>query len=214
MPISHRYKCIFVHIPKTGGTSIERALGVFGDWRSENRELMFGLVASESIRRRGFLSAFLQHLTLPQILELAPPETVRGYVSFAVVRNPWDRLVSTFANPDPHLTAAAQRAGIDLEGLGFPAFVQAVAPFEHIHLLPQNEFICDRRGRLLVDRVLRFESLEDDFAELRRTLSVASVLGHHNRSTRRPYQAYYDRASRAAVARKYRRDVELFGYRF
>jgi hypothetical protein len=30
--ISHKYKCIFIHIPKCAGTSIEEALGHFDDY--------------------------------------------------------------------------------------------------------------------------------------------------------------------------------------
>jgi hypothetical protein len=214
MPISHRHKCIFVHIPKTGGTSVERALGIFADWRQENRALMFGRIASDAIRTRGFLSRFLQHLTLPQIRELAPAEAIRGYVSFSVVRNPWDRMVSTYASPDSHLVDTARRAGIEITGLDFADFLQAVGRLEHIHLQAQNAFICDTHGRLLVDRVLRFESLSSEFSRLCRDLSFQGTLGYHNRSNRKPYRCYYDDRSRRIVAATYRRDIELFGYRF
>ena len=42
--ISHKYKCIFIHIPKTEGSSINEYLadGVVLDWKKPNYEIQIG----------------------------------------------------------------------------------------------------------------------------------------------------------------------------
>ena len=213
MPISREKRFVFVHVPKTGGTSIEAALGVHGDWRVEDRERFYGKIASPDLVERGFLTRYLQHLTMGEILELAP-ETA-DFFRFAFVRNPYDRLVSTYFNTDPDLLRRARERGIELEGLSFPRFVQAAGALEHVHLRPQSDFLLDVAGTRAVEFVGRFEALREDFGEVCRRLGVRSRLPHRNRSQRRQsYRVMYDGDSRRFVEERYARDLEAFSYDF
>lgn len=63
--ISHEHNCVFVHIPKTGGTSVEVALQGRGE--------------KESIK----------HRTALQYCDIWD-----DYFKFTIVRNPWDLMVS------------------------------------------------------------------------------------------------------------------------
>jgi hypothetical protein len=213
MPVSHALRGIFVHIPKTGGTSVETALGMFHDWKIENRAALFGLIQSPDLRQKGFLSHFLQHLTWPQLRELLPPEC-RGYFTFSVVRNPWERMVSTYANKDPDMLMHARAQGLELEGLSFEEFLEKTENFQHIHLLPQHEFIYDQQGTPLVDFIGRFERLAEDFQRICARLGVDGGLPHRNPSRHRPYRDYYDNTTQDMVAQRYRRDIALLGYEF
>ena len=65
--ISHKFKFIFIHIPKTGGTSIEK----FFDTK---------------------LNYDLKHLTNVEYDEECV--NCNGYIKFSVIRNPWERMVS------------------------------------------------------------------------------------------------------------------------
>ena len=95
MPVSHELRCLFVHVPRTGGTSIEKALGMGGDVEVEDADLLFGRIRSEQHLARRFGSDFFQHLTLREVRSLESAD--RSYFSFAIVRNPWDRIVSVYA---------------------------------------------------------------------------------------------------------------------
>ena len=66
--INHRYRCIFVHIPRTGGTSVQRFFGTH--WQD--------------------------HKDISRYAEELEPQTFASYYKFALVRNPWDRLVSDY----------------------------------------------------------------------------------------------------------------------
>src|SRR6187402_3169911 len=66
--ISHKHQCIFVHIPKTAGNSINRVFGV--GWEN--------------------------HKDLARYHAEIPRETFERYFKFAIVRNPWDRLLSDY----------------------------------------------------------------------------------------------------------------------
>lgn len=217
MPISHAHRCLFIHIPKTAGTSIERALGMRGRNKKENRRLLYGRIESNDLKRHPLLSGYLQHITMADIHALYPERPFADYFSFSIVRNPWDRLVSTYSKKDGHLLRAARARGIELEGLSFEEYVQAVGGLRHPHLQPQHEYLLDEHDKLAVDFVGRFESLAEAFREICRQLGIRKNLCHEKKSDQRKsrdYRRYYSPETKKIVERCYAGDLELFGYQF
>jgi chondroitin 4-sulfotransferase 11 len=213
MPVSHQLNCIFVHIPRTGGTSIESALGLRGDWRVENTDLMFGLVTAPDIQRKIGATPFLQHLSANELDKLLPCHA-RRYYRFAFVRNPWERMVSIHARLDPHMRVTAQGVGLQLEGSSFDEFLELTENFSHVHLQPQHSFVVDSSGASAVDFLGRFERLTTDFEAVCARLGINCALPHLNASNHCDYRACYDAGSRRTVERRYGEDIERFGYRF
>jgi hypothetical protein len=213
MPVNHELRCIFVHIPKTGGTSIERTLDMFGDWRIEDAERMFGLIASPVLRSQGVTANHLQHLAATELRDLLGSD-FDAYFKFSFVRNPWDRFVSSFGKKDPNLVQCAASLGIQLAGVDFKDYVRLTRGLRHPHLQPQCEFLFDRNGKSLVDFIGRFETLVEDYGAVARRLGLQLVLPHHNASEHSPYRSYYDDADRDEIASRYARDIQVFGYRF
>lgn len=212
MPVSRKHNCLFVHIPKTGGTSIETALGIFGDWRVEDRARLFGMIQSDDLIARKFTSNFLQHLTMLEIREILPDW--QDLFSFCFVRNPWDRMVSIFANKDPDMLMQADAQGVPLAQLSFPEFVHRVGSVRHVHLLPQCRFVCDGNGELLVQFIGHFETLGKDFSNICERRGLSIQLPHLNPSKHNLYQEYYDDETREVVADRYQEDIQLFEYQF
>ena len=91
MPIS-RSGCLFVHIPKCAGTSIEVALGVADEYPHVGLE--------PTITKPHFSRLFgggLQHLTIREIRRNYPEVAARPELhSFSIVRDPVDRFASHF----------------------------------------------------------------------------------------------------------------------
>jgi hypothetical protein len=175
---------------------------------------MFGLVRSPELLDRRLGSAYLQHLSRQELDAVHPAGALRGYFSFSIVRNPWDRMVSVYRRTDPHLLEHARGMGIALEGLSFAEFLARIASLSHAHLTEQARYVCDESDRVLVDFVGRYETLAGDFQEVCRRLGMQAALPRLNASRRDAYRSYYDERSRALVRERYRRDIELFGYAF
>ena len=216
MPISHEHRCLFVHIPKTGGTSIETALGMYSRGNRENVDRLFGAVRSSDLKRLGLGSGYLQHLTLLEMHAVRPDWPFADYFSFSFVRNPWDRMVSSFSKKDAHLLREARGRDVELEELSFEDYVRATGEIEHAHLRPQAEFVTDADGEVAVDFVGRFESLAEDFQEVCKRAGIQKQLPHEKKSLRseRDYRRYYDAATRRVIEDRYRRDIDLFDYEF
>lgn len=201
MPVSHDLKCVFVHVPKTGGTSIEHALGLLGDWRQENKATMFGSIESPALESTSHSTRYLQHLSANDLRRLLPAQFAT-FFRFAFVRNPWDRIVSAYC----YLMRA--------KGTSFNEFLERTEGASHAHLVPQYGYIEDSAGECLVDYVGRFETLASDFAEVCAKLGIRRELPFLNPSWHGPYQGYYDDASRKLVERRYGEDIERFRYTF
>ena len=72
--ISHQYKCIFIHIPRTGGTSVELTL-THTDWGLSHKPEKH-IFASHAKK------LYAQYWD--------------DYFKFSIVRNPYDRLISLY----------------------------------------------------------------------------------------------------------------------
>jgi hypothetical protein len=201
MPVSHELKCIFVHIPKSGGTSVENALGLLADVRNENTETMFGLIKSPALKKKVRSTSFLQHLTAKELRRLLPSQ-FSSYYRFAFVRNPWSRMVSLY-----HYHIRDKR-------FSFNEFVALTRGSEHWHATTQYSYIFDRKGRCLVDFVGRYERLAADFAQVCSRLDIDRTLPHFGATEHDDYRRYYDDATRKIIERRYREDIEQFGYEF
>ncbi len=176
----------FVHINKTGGTSIERALG-----------LPF------------------QHRTALQIRADAGLERWERRFSFAFVRNPWDKVSSHY-----HFRVKTNQTALRENPVSFQEWVR-LAYGAHdpryydqpMMFMPQTHWICDEKGRMLVDFVGRFERLEADFQEVCQRLDRKARLPHL-KGTRHDYRELYSDDTAEIVARAFAEDLERFGYRF
>ena len=83
---------------------------------------------------------------------------------------------------------------------------------------PQYAWLLAKQGdqeMLAVNKVLRFETLDKDFAELCKTLNAeVNELPEINPSKRSYYKDYYDEHTRTLISQVYAKDIEIFGYRF
>ncbi len=214
--ISYPYQCIFVHIPRTGGSSIERLLWPAKEDRNE-KNLWMGFTDPYHNK---YQTGGLQHLLASQIRREVGEETFRRFFKFAFVRNPWDKTVSQYLYMKRRKDL---RAFIGMaEHDSFNHYLTLIAAKKHVQWEAQYRFIYSETGRQLVDFVGRFEHFRRDLQEVLERLGIRTrILGvpvkripHLNRSVRRPYREYYDCEARERVRDMYRRDIELFGYRF
>lgn len=212
MPISHAHRCIFIHVPKCGGTSIEAALGVLGDWRHEDRERMFGRMTSSDLLAMRCRSRFLQHLTWDELRRVVPEQERRGYRSFAMVRHPLTRLESAWSRPDHDLVEEARWQGIRLDGVGFARFVEGALRLDHPHVRPQVEYIVDAAGRISVDALGRYERFGDDARSLLSSVGVHRSLEHRNPPLRARHGIEWPAELRARAIERYGDDFRILGY--
>jgi hypothetical protein len=206
--ISHKHRCVFVHIPRTGGSSVESVI-----WPGERTEaeLWMGFV---SPMRNRYQTGGLQHLLARQIRTVVGADTFNAWFRFSIVRNPWDKAISQYAymrgRPD-----LRQYVGM-AEDAPFAEYLARISEIEHVQWMPQHAFIQDTDGNDLIDFIGRFETLEADTRRIFLRLGIdCPTLPHINASARAgDYRSYFDAGTRAAVARMYAADIERFAYRF
>ena len=209
--ISHDKKCIFIHIPKCGGTSVEDVIWPKEQGRTEE-DLWMGFVSQFENK---YQTGGLQHLLAWQVREEVGRDVFRTYYKFAFVRNPWDRVVSQFAYMQrrPDL--------MDYVGMTsnteFKAYLELIRLKEHVQWMPQVQFLLDHDGSLLVDRIGRLESFNEDCAQIFDALGLTldQLPGHANRSKRQAFQYYYsDIEAVEVVADMFAEDISFLGYEF
>jgi hypothetical protein len=237
--ISHQRECIFIHIPKTGGTSVEFAFIDDAGLRFEAREtLLLGpnKAGTPGPRR-------LSHLTANEMISLdyISEDLFKKYFKFSIVRDPWDRVVSTYKYL--RLGGDFKRFVCDV----LPNSLMKLETYEYF-VRPQHDYLYDSQGNCLVDFVGRFERLDQDFEIVARRVMLNAALPHKNKhagsgiplasrfrqtalgalalspahvlaawgdkEVHRSPKDYFDSESAGVVGELYKLDATAFGYAF
>lgn len=192
MIVNKSHGFVFIHIPKTGGTSVRSAL----------------LTLPDSAKNP--VNPKTKHTTAPDLMDFAAtndPE-LRGLRLFAFVRNPWDR----FASLHRYLLKLRKFPAPE-RFADFASLLETREPwFEQLHSVrPQCDFLTDG-----FFRIGRYETLEEDFAAICDALGLELHLKRLNATQTRPsdYRDLYTEEAAALVAHRYAADITRFGYSF
>ena len=184
----HFDRFVFIHINKTGGSSIEKALNIPHEHKT----------ALEKISEIGHISWTMKH-------------------SFTVIRNPWDKVVSHYFYRLQNNTTGLRENSIEFHDwvkLTYrdqdPLFFNKPKMF-----MPQINWITDTSNNILVNEIIHFENLENEFFCMLKKLGISNVvLPHAKKSNRGDYRNYYNEETIAIVYNWFERDIKRFGYTF
>lgn len=201
MPISDRYKVIFVHIPKTGGTSIERMLQL--------RECKANLFNSNYKREPVY-----QHFTPDKLKALIPKEKWDTYYKFVTVRHPLQRALSDFkffrSNKVYNSMKSAQPITTFSDYCKLAENIVSTNDFHtnpfYDHFIPQYYYFND----IIYNKVCRFETFINDIEDVKKSIGCISPLKHVNSSSRIKVEVTPEDIS--IIERVYAQDYEQFGY--
>ncbi|MCQ9205972.1 MAG: sulfotransferase family protein [Omnitrophica bacterium] len=204
--VLHTHKLIFIHIPKCGGTSIEKKLNGFG-----KTECLCGWDKKNKF--------FLQHATCSELisLKLVDKKTFSSYFKCAFVRNPWDRYVSEYTwRIKYHNNFCEDKSIRDISFKDYllKNFQWQEKSWEQHHR-PQVDFILNKKNKLMIDFIGRFEYLQKDFDKICDILGIEKgKLPHDFKTNHMDYTKYYNNQTRQIVAEKCAKDIKYFGYKF
>lgn len=200
--ISHEHKFVFIHITKTAGTSISSALcKAHGASLKKPDQVYSGRGVGGDIPKKHQPNPLEVHSTL---IDVQRTGKIDGYLSFCVIRNPWERIFSFYQN--------RKRMGDkELEGLGF---AETFRKHNYLLIQPQTFWMRGLSGEIEIGVILRMESLEDDFNSLIERMGIDCQLPRLNRSDQINYRDQYDDYSRRLVSEHYRYEIERYGYEF
>lgn len=197
MIISHRHKFIFIKTKKTAGSSIEHYLyNYLGD-----TDILIGselddtpsINAVTKSRHKGW-RWISQHYT----------SEWQNYFKFAVVRNPWDVLVSAFFY--------LQRWNrINNEITNFDQFIK----LENIATLNDWDNYSDNEGPV-VDKILFYERLHEDLKTIPIPYNGEILTTFKKSDTRlnKNYREFYTAETKEKVYNIFRKTIDYFDYKF
>ncbi|MEC7760828.1 MAG: sulfotransferase family 2 domain-containing protein [Pseudomonadota bacterium] len=215
MIFSRGRRYIFVHAPKTGGTSLALML----EDKAMKDDIMLG-DTPKAKKRRGKVKGIetsgrlWKHSMLSDLYGLVTQEEMEDFFVFTLVRNPWDRMVSYYhwlqAQSFDHPAVAKAKA------LPFAGFVTDEMILRSMELNPYGRYVEDRDGVERGDHFIRLEHFREDLAPVEATLGVKfHEIAHENASNRgRDYRSAYDQRGLEAVASACAADIQRFGYCF
>lgn len=201
--ISTDKKIIFLHIPKTGGVSVQIELNKYCNGNDKEMYVKY---------------FHGHHIPFKELKNRMYNDNQRKifdeYTKICIVRNPWDWHVSWY-----HYLKQTPPGS---SGYGAEHNLCVSKPFnEYIKWLCETkkttkgkpelnmiEWAIDDNGDFISDKIIKFETFNEDL------LKYGLTIPHANKSKHKDFRSYYNEETIELVRDKHKLDIEHFKYEF
>jgi len=220
--ISKEHRCIYIHIPKTAGTSIEKKLGHFETLKQNIQDHRTVAEIELLTDRKQHLKNSLYSLKLgkwnraplharnaltPQLTE----KEFQEYYKFSFVRNSWSRMYSWYRNvlkDDFH----RRKYNIVDPNYSFEEFIKTkVDP----NRFSQLYYLTNKKGNVNMDFIGRFENLNADFKKVAGKLDLEDshlpklLMWQYNH-----YTEFYNATTKDLVYKLFKDEIDYFNFEY
>jgi len=209
---------IYVHIPKTGGTSIRKLLVNLknNDVLNNDKKKYY---YSEELKRRKISSI---HGKARDYLEFIEQDLWSKSLKFASVRNPWDLMVSSYhwwlqnGNKFDRL----KNMYLDISKMNFEEYLKSSYGANMINECVGNieDWFLDKDKNFILDGLVRLEHFENDFLKLiqksNKKIYNFSDLPKENVTKRKEYQFYYNNHTSLLIEERFKFLIDYCGYKY
>ncbi|ULO01700.1 sulfotransferase family protein [Campylobacter sp. RM5004] len=191
-----KYGCIFIHVPKVAGTSIERVIFETDKWLVGHKKAIVYIKQDKN--------KFYQ------------------YFSFGFVRNPYDRMCSAYHYLKNGGAGGNDLEWSKIHLNKYESFRDFVLDLKnenikneilkYYHFIPQHEFLCNEQDEIIVNFVGFYENLNSDFEKILNILNMTRTMVWANKSEHNDFRTYYDKETYEIVKNIYLKDFQIFDY--
>ena len=210
--VSLKYKFIYIHIPRTAGTYM---MDIF-------KGIYPHIKYYDTIDDKSGKKIDLAHLYYPIIERYIPPYMLNTYTKITTVRNPYDRIYSVYKlyiTGDRGTFKSEHPVSKEYKFKNFKEFVHKYIPPLYqlntkdisninLHLIPQYHFLFDNNQKMVIDKIIKYENLEqinDFFKKIKLNKTVKKTPIKH-------YFDKYDKEMIKIINKVYQLDFTLFAY--
>ncbi len=212
--INHKYKCIFIHISKCAGTSVENAFGLLEKRINKaHYDDLYGWCEHQKI--------FLHHATPQELFDFGfIDETVwNTYYKFIIIRDPWDRAYSDYIWMLKQIKGVSSFEDfLKKEGLFKSKLTQKSKYYRGDHLKKQIDYLYLNGAKIDYDRVIRFENLNEELqkVEIELNLPQGFFKTKKNVATKKfkHYSQFYNNYKKELLNSYFKEDITMLPYEF
>lgn len=199
--ISIQNNFLFIHVPKTGGNSIQNVLKAYSE-----DDIVILAKHQDGIDRfevRNKSYDMTKHSTLSHYKSILGPDLYPSLFKFATIRNPWDMMISFYFSP--------HRGVKEWDRNAFIALLNNVKKIRH--------YVCSETQSLKIDSeldyLMKFENLDEDFRKVCKNLGILDAfLPKRNQSIKKHYSKYYDVELIEIISAEFKEEIKFGDYRF
>ncbi len=157
------------------------------------------------------------HYTAKEIIDKVGARAWQQAFRFAVVRNPWDKVVSQYKYRVMRNQTELAHANLSFDNWLACTYGPDKDPKYYNnpkYFLPQVEWLKNHEGQLDVPHIIRFEQLAAGWAEVAKALSLPTTLPHINNTTKTDYRTFYNDHTAQIVQEWFHEDIAEYNYTF
>ena len=198
MVYSHNKKIIFVHIPKCGGTTIERAFGLL------NPNNGYGINKGKA----------MQHYIWKHYKNELDGNIFNNYFKFSIVRNPYTRFISEYYWCVTPKVGHKGKQSID----NFISYCKKIVDrgqynetIYHDHFMPQYLYIYDDKNNLKVNKLFKFENYPVIHKFMLDKYNIKTA--HHGKGSYGKEKIILTKSQKERIYNIYKQDFIIFNYK-